>query len=266
MDIGIISKSGIGDLIQNVSFLPSINYNIVGDKDWTFFIKYDENRKDIIERYLSILFHNSINVNIAYYDQSDEKNIIKKANDICDWVFAPMSETPTLSPPWLLPASFEKVKIMCKTNLNIKHMENKDIYGNTNIFCHFYSGSRGESRNIPLEYRKRIGELLINKYGQYSISFFSWDDPDVDKYEFNVIKNPDIAEIIVSYNGQLYLGVDSWIHSLVCGQSSWICWTESEWKMNTQRISNKLRISSNYRQIINSNKPDKILSTIYNIK
>lgn len=265
MNIGLISKSGLGDLIQVMQFMPSIYKNIMGINEWTFFVKIS-NRNEILEKYIAGIFHDSINVNIYYYDPRDENNIVQKANEICDWVFAPMSDNQALCPLWVFPSSFCDVKKVCKTSMNLRKLENKDKYSNCTIFCHLYSGSRGEERNLPFEAKNQIGKALINNFGVYNVALFSWDDPDVSKYSFKVIENPDVLEIIQSENNQFYIGVDSWIHSLIAGTNDWICWTEKEWKMNTQRVSSKVFINPGYRTIFSSCETDKIIDTICSLK
>lgn len=265
MNVGIISKSGVGDLLQCMTFMPSIHQNIISITEWTFFVKLS-NRNEIIEKLIEGIFHDSINVNIVYYDSRDESNIVKKANNICDWVFSPMSESELLSPRWMYPSSFNDVKKVCKTNMNIRKLENKDKYSNCSVFCHLYSGSRGEKRNLPFEVRNQIGKTLINHFGQYGVSFFGWDDPNIDDYSFKVIKNPDILEIIQSENNQFYIGVDSWIYSLIAGTNDWICWTENEWKLNTQMVSSKILVNPGYRYVFSSDNIDSIVSTIADLK
>ena len=169
--IGIVSRSGLGDLIQSLFYLKSIDDQIVGNKSWTFFIKYldvnCDDRSKIIENFLGSLFWNEIDVNIAFYDPRDEKNIHAKAISMCDWVFDPMATDPIIrehfAPWWLLPNSLESVKEqVCQTQKNVRKTSNKDIYSNCSVFCHLYSGTRGETRNLPFETRNQIGKSLFN--------------------------------------------------------------------------------------------------------
>lgn len=269
MNIGIICQPGLGDCIQSLRFLPCIDKQIIGPKQWTFFIQLLDinlDRTKIIEEMFSGLFHDSIDLTIVYYDPRDEKNIAEKASAMCDWVFSPMSESSILSPKWLYPSSIDEVKIVAQTSKNARKLINKDIFSNSNVFCHLYSATRGDKRNLSFDIRNRIGKSLIKSFGKFNVSIFAWDDdPDINHYEFNVIKNPEIMQIIESMNGQFYVGVDSWVHSLLCGESGWICWTEPNYKMNTQRISLKTHVLPGFRTIFSSDKQNDILSLVENI-
>jgi hypothetical protein len=258
MKTAIICKSGIGDFIYSLYYLPCILEKI-GKTDITFYVKdlnsMCQNRSNILCQFIEDLFINyKNNVNIIIYSpKTPQEKLIENSIANNSYTFFPFSSYDILNPHWLIASDWPTIF----DTLNIK--QNKKFSVPT--YCHLYSDSREEKRNIiPIE-RELIFNVLLNKFND--VNLFNWND--TANYNYNTYENISVFEIITSIDWEkknIYIGVDSWIAAALCPFSNSIVWSLPEWKLTLQNLLLSVKTNASRINIINTNDTEAIIRAI----
>jgi len=258
MKIGIISKSGIGDLIYALKFLPSI-LKTCQPQTIVFYIKdlngFCSGRTEIISGFISDLFtHRSENIEVITYESKELTNgaLLVHAHQQCDYVIDPLSNDLNMAPRFLEATS--TIHLMNQM-LSYEHCVLPSIQ-DKRIFCNFNTSSVPDGRNLSNEQIETIFNMVKDR------------DPIIIDYnglDFGIeTYSPSICQVLkaVSPINKVYIGVDSWIHAAASNSCNSVTWVAPSAKPyvstldlltkspSTNKVLNRLVLNTQFDSIV----------------